>query len=85
MSLTTPETAAAATISVPDLFGDITLLGIYSDPENTKALVRFRGGQTRMISTSEPRGDLTLIGTGDGWAVIQIDGEVRRLTVPGAS
>lgn len=83
MSLTTPETAAAATITVPDLFGEITLLGIYVSPDESRALVRMRSGRTQMLSTSTPQGDFTLIGIGDGWAVIQIAGEVRQLSVPG--
>ncbi|WP_296417289.1 hypothetical protein [Pseudooctadecabacter sp.] len=81
MPTTNAETARAATEPATGLNRPLTLLGIYTSNDSARALIR-RDGTNIMLDQGMPQDGLTLIGTGDGWAMVA-DGQTRHRLVIG--
>lgn len=80
MSTTNTLTAQAATMPGSTLSRPLLLLGVFTSSDTARALVR-KDGASVMLHQDVPEGALTLIGTGDGWALIR-DGEaLHRLVI----
>ncbi|MEL6958234.1 MAG: hypothetical protein AAGL89_04700 [Pseudomonadota bacterium] len=81
MALTNPQTAEAATETATDLNRPLTLLGLFSGPNHDRALIRFDTGETTMLEQGEQVGDVTLVSTGEGWAMVEIGATLHRLSL----
>ena len=81
MARTNSFTAEAATVSQPNLNRPLMLIGIFEDPEGSRILLRTKEGAIETLSDAEPNGDLRLVGTGPGWAMVEENGTVHRLTI----
>ncbi|MCF2903466.1 hypothetical protein L0666_00560 [Octadecabacter sp. CECT 8868] len=81
LTATNAVTADAATQTVRAPLRPMTLIGVFQGPENDHVLLRTRSGAIVRLETDALLGDLTLIGTGDGWAMIQEGATIHRLVI----
>ncbi|SLN58655.1 hypothetical protein [Pseudooctadecabacter jejudonensis] len=80
MASTNTLTAQAATIPASTLNRPLTLLGIYTSANGARALVR-KNGTNIMLDQDHPSDGLTLMGTGDGWAMVAEGDTLHRLVI----
>ncbi|MBU2993777.1 hypothetical protein Q4555_11925 [Octadecabacter sp. 1_MG-2023] len=78
---TNAVTAEAATQTVRAPLRPMTLIGVFQDPDNNHILLRDRSGAIVRLETDTLLGDLTLIGIGDGWAMVQEGATIHRLVI----
>lgn len=79
--MTNAITADAATRQAPPTSEDITLLGVFASPDQSRALIHTRSGDVLMLMTGETQNGLTLMETGDGWALLRQDNQIHRLVI----
>ena len=83
---TNAETAQAATVPSSALSRDLMLLGVFSGGvSDTAILLRDAAGQITRLEAGQmypaTGGPIRLVGTGDGWAMIEQGGEIHRLVM----
>lgn len=81
MPRTNTVTAQAATRTAPNLNRKLILLGVFTAPSVTRALIQTDTPTTMMLHLGIPQSDLTLVETGDGWAMVQENGRIHRLVI----
>ena len=81
MSATNPQTAQAATRIATNLNRSLFLLGIFISSTQSRALIRTNDGSITMLTLGQPEGRLTLMGTGDGWALVKDNNRIHRLII----
>jgi len=81
MPLTNAATAQAATERSDRLNDRLMLIGIFTSTERTRTLVRTRSGGIVELAKDTPHGDLTLMETGDGWALVAEGRTIHRLVL----
>lgn len=64
--------------------GRPTLLGTFSSPDGTKALVRMPSGEIKNMHRHDHIGQAEVVALGDGYLDLSLMGEVHRLKIPGA-
>ena len=60
-----------------------TLLGTVIKPDTVRALVRFSSGKIRTVTLGDKIGRGTVMAIEDGIVVLALDGDTRKLAVPG--
>lgn len=81
MPSTNDPTAQAATRTAPNLNRTLTLLGIFTSKVDIRALIRTDSGTTFTLHIGVHENGLTLMETGDGWAIVQENNRVHRLVI----
>lgn len=60
---------------------ELTLIGIFTGPTGAHVLVRLEAGEILRVDAETAQGKLSLIDTGDGWALMRKDETIHRLTL----
>lgn len=64
--------------------GRPTLLGTFTGPDGTKALVRLPSGEIKEMHRSDRIGQAEVLAVGEGHLDLGLLGQVHRLTIPSA-
>lgn len=81
MSATNPQTALAATRVATNLNRSLILLGVFKSSSQARALIRANDGALTMLTLGETNDAMTLMETGDGWALVQDKNRIHRLVI----
>ena len=72
-------TSQAATTQSDALQDPLMLIGIFGTEDEPTVLLRDRTGQISRLPDDSAEPDLRLIDTGEGWALVEDHGTIRRL------
>ncbi len=81
MPITNSLTSQAATRTAPNLNRSLTLLGIFTSADGTSVLIRTNDATNLMVQLGIPNDGLTLLETGDGWAMVEENNRIHRLVI----
>lgn len=81
MPMTNALTAQAATQPAPLPRNRKTLIGVFTAPDGDHILLRTTDGAIVKLEQDTPQDGLTLMQTGDGWAMIRDGAKVERLII----
>ena len=81
MALTNALTAQAATQPSQRTRDDLMLIGLFTDPNGARALLRDRSGAILQLTEGQSVEGFTLDATGDGWALIREGRTHHRLVL----
>jgi len=76
---TNSYTSEAATTQSNAMRDPMMLIGIFGTADEPTVLLRDRSGRISRLPDDDADPDLRLIGTGDGWALVEDHGTIRRL------